>query len=110
MAQGLSQIARDRDTLGKRHVREIDGVCFADAHLIDQPLIAAPEMDLMPLPRQMHRQRCSPTTGAEDGNRSHYTLTPRRRSVPVRKRSTLDRCRNTISALAAHATTTTGTG
>src|SRR5437764_14317046 len=64
----------------------------------------------MALLRQMDGQGRPPASGAEDRNRSHYALAPRRRSVPVRRRPTLERCRNTISTQAAHATTTTGSG
>ena len=70
------------------------------ANASDQLLIAAPEADLMPLLGEVDGQRRAPAAGAENSNRPHYALAPRRRSVPVRRRTTFERCRNRISAAA----------
>jgi len=70
----------------------------------------------MPLAGEMNRKRRPPAPGAEDSDDPrrqdgrHYARAPKRRSVPVLRRITFDRWRNTISTQAAEATATTDAG
>src|SRR5438876_11449250 len=55
---------------------------------------------------EMDGERRAPAARADHRDRSHQMRAPMRRSVPARSRSTLDRCRNTMMAEAAHAAPT----
>src|SRR5262245_55472843 len=58
----------------------------------------------------MHGERGAPAPRAEDGDGAHYARAPIRRSVPVRRRATFDRCRNTMMVADASAAATAGAG
>src|SRR6185295_4245769 len=58
----------------------------------------------------MDGEGSSPTARAQNGDATHQARTPMRRSVPSQTRARFERCRKTISAAAAVATATIGTG
>ena len=99
-------------TAGQRDVRQVDGVGAARRHVVDQRAIARPQAHVVTDARQVHGERRAPAAGAEHGDASRIRRAlRRRRSVPrPQPRRTFERCRNTMSAAAAHAAATTGAG
>src|SRR3990170_4402942 len=110
---------RHRDALWQLDIGQVHGVRALRLHLVNKRPVARPQAHVVADPRQMHGQRGPPTSCAKYGDGRHYLVRaagtscarrPKRRSVPMRKRTRFDRCRKTMSAHAAAAVTTIEVG
>src|SRR5690606_13273039 len=105
------KVAGDGDAGRQVDSREVDLVAAAALQLRRKRGIARPQPDGVSHAGQVHGQRRAEAAGADDGDAAHeITRCPSRRSLPASSRARLPRWRNSTSAPAAPAASTTARG